>query len=130
EGGSNAMSGTGPKIRNVGALAYQQLLKLASAQLGVPVANLTVSKGVVSGGNGQSVSYGQLVGGKLLNLTGANVNLQPGVAPAKAMSSYVTVTKNPNPVVRIDIPDKVSGKFTYVHNIRVPGMLHGRMVRP
>ena len=46
------------------------------------------------------------------------------------MSAYKTVLKDPNPVVRIDIPDKVSGKYTYVHQVRVPGMLHGRMVRP
>ena len=46
------------------------------------------------------------------------------------MSAYKTVTMNPNPVVRIDIPEKVTGKYTYVHQVRVPGMLHGRMVRP
>ena len=61
---------------------------------------------------------------------GANVSLQPGVAPAKPISAYKTVLKDPNPVVRIDIPDKVTGKYTYVHQVRVPGMLHGRMVRP
>ena len=129
EGGSNAMSGTGPKIRNVGALTRQALLGLASTSLGVPVANLTIDKGVISG-SGQSVSFGKLVGGKLLKITGANVNLQPGVAPAKPFSAYKTVLKDPNPVVRIDIPDKVTGKYTYVHQVRVPGMLHGRMVRP
>src|SRR5579871_3161968 len=129
EGGSNAMSGTGPKIRNVGALAYQALLSMASANLGVPVANLTVKSGTVTGG-GKSVTYGQLVGGKTFNLTGANNALQPGVAPAKPMSSYQTVTKDPNPVVRIDIPDKVNGSYTYVQNVRIPGMLHGRVVRP
>ena len=48
EGGSNAMSGTGPKIRNVGALAYNALLSMASAKLGVPVANLTVKSGTVT----------------------------------------------------------------------------------
>ena len=57
EGGSNAMSGTGPKIRNVGALARQALLDMASTKLGVPVASLTVGKGVVSGG-GKTVTYG------------------------------------------------------------------------
>jgi CO/xanthine dehydrogenase Mo-binding subunit len=129
EGGSNAMSGTGPKIRNVGALARQALLGMASTSLGVPVANLTVDKGVVSGG-GKSVKYGDLIGGKIFNLTGANVNLQPGVAPAKPFSAYKTVLKDPNPVVRVEIPDKVTGKYTYVHQVRVPGMLHGRMVRP
>ena len=102
---------------------------MASTTLGVPAANLTIDKGVISGG-GQSVSFGKLVGGKLLKITGANVNLQPGVAPSKPFSAYKTVLKDPNPVVRIDIPDKVSGKYTYVHQVRVPGMLHGRMVRP
>ena len=130
EGGSNAMSGTGPKIRNVGALARQALLGMASTKLGTPVANLTVSGGVVSAPSGATVSYGQLVGGQLLNITGANVALQPGVAPSKPFSAYKTVLKGDNTVVRIDIPDKVSGKYTYVHNIRVPGMLHGRVVRP
>src|SRR5215471_16980458 len=129
EGGSNAMSGQGPKIRNVGTIVRGALLSMASAKLGVPVANLTVDKGVVSGG-GQSVKYGDLVGGKLFNLSGANVALQPGVAPAKPFSAYKTVLKDPNPVVRMDIPDKVTGKYTYVHQVRVPGMLHGRMVRP
>ncbi len=129
EGGSNAMSGTGPKIRNVGAIVYNSLLTMASANLGVPVGSLTVKGGVVSGG-GKTVSYGQLVGGKLLNLSGGNNSLAPGVAPAKQMSAYTTVTKDPNPVVRIDIPQKVTGEYTYVHNVKVPGMLHGRMVRP
>jgi CO/xanthine dehydrogenase Mo-binding subunit len=129
EGGSNAMSGTGPKIRNVATLARAALLSMASAKLGVPVANLTVDKGVVSGG-GQTVKYGDLIGGKLFKLGNANNSLQPGVAPAKPFSAYKTVLKDPNPVTRIDIPDKVTGKYTYVHQVRVPGMLHGRMVRP
>ncbi len=129
EGGSNAMSGTGPKIRNVGALTYNALLNMASANLGVPVANLTVKGGVVSGG-GKTVSYGQLVGGKVFNIQGANNSLQAGVAPAKPISAYTTVTKDPNPVTRIDIPEKVTGEYTYVQNVKLPGMLHGRMVRP
>ncbi|HEX4518408.1 MAG TPA: molybdopterin cofactor-binding domain-containing protein, partial [Gaiellaceae bacterium] len=129
EGGSNAMSGTGPKIRQVGAVVYNALLGMASTNLGVPVGSLTVKGGVVSGG-GKTVTYGALVGGKLLNLSGGNASLAPGVAPAKPMSAYTTVTKDPNPVVRIDIPDKVTGSYTYIQNVRVPGMLHGRMVRP
>ena len=58
------------------------------------------------------------------------MTLQPGVAPAKPFSAYKTVLKDPNPVIRIDIPDKVTGKYTYVHQVRVPGMMHARMVRP
>jgi nicotinate dehydrogenase subunit B len=127
EGGSNAMSGQGPKIRAAGAQARGILLGMASTQLGVPVSSLTVSKGVVSGG-GKSVTYGELMGGKQF---GVNIiaNLQPGVAPAKAIADYKTVTKR-DMVVRKDIPAKVTGQYTYVHNIRVPGMLHGRVIRP
>jgi nicotinate dehydrogenase subunit B len=128
EGGSNAMSGTGPLVRQAGALAKQTLLGLASTKLGVPVGSLSVDKGVVSGG-GKSVTYGELVGGKLLNVSGAGKPLNPGVAPAKPIEQYKTVTKR-DMVARIDIPDKVTGKMVYVHNIRVPGMVHGRLVRP
>ena len=67
------------------------------------------------------MSFGQLVGGKLLNVKGANTALQPGVAPAKPFSAYKTVLKDPNPVTRIDIPDKVSGKYTYVQQVQVTG---------
>ena len=67
------------RLRSQRRRACQALLGLASTKLGVPVANLTVSSGVVSGG-GQTVKYGDLMGGKLFNLTGANVSLQPGVA--------------------------------------------------
>ena len=54
-----------PRIRAAAVAARAELLKLASTKLGVPVASLTVSKGVVSGG-GKTVTYGELVGGKLL----------------------------------------------------------------
>ena len=57
-------------------------------------------------------------------------NLQPGVAPCEAVQRVQDGAEGSEPVTRIDIPDKVSGKYTYVHQVRVPGMLHGRMVRP
>jgi CO/xanthine dehydrogenase Mo-binding subunit len=125
-GGSNSMSSTGHRIRGAAVAARTELLRLASANLAVPVSSLTVSKGVVSGG-GKSVTYGQLLGGKLFNVTmPANPTLQIGAAPAKPVSQYKLVgTKVP----RVDIPGKVSGRHTYVHNIKLPGMLHGRIVR-
>jgi CO/xanthine dehydrogenase Mo-binding subunit len=126
-GGSNGIqSSGGPPIRAVAAQAKQALLKLASASLGVPVASLSVKDGVVSGG-GKTVTYGQLVGGKLLSTTIRPATLNPGVAPAKPVGQYRVVgTKVP----RVDIPDKVTGKYTYVQNVRIPGMLHARWVRP
>jgi CO/xanthine dehydrogenase Mo-binding subunit len=100
---------------------------MASTQLGVPVSSLSVSKGVVSGG-GKTVSYGQLIGDKLFNVTMPSQNLNPGQGSSKPVASYnlVGIARVP----RVDIPEKVTGKYTYVHNIRVPGMLHGRLVRP
>jgi nicotinate dehydrogenase subunit B len=128
EGGSNAMSGQGPKIRAVGVAARAAMLNLASTQLGVPVASLTVSKGVISGG-GKTTTYGAVMGGKLFSQAFTPNTLQPGVAPAKPIANYSMATKR-DMAPRKDIPAKVTGQYTYVHNIRVTGMLHGRVIRP
>jgi nicotinate dehydrogenase subunit B len=124
--GSSSISTAGPEVRNAAAHAMQALLGLASTSLGVPVGSLSASAGVVSGG-GQSVTYGELVGGKLFNVEMTTTSLNPGVAPAKTPGQYTLVTTSPP---RIDIPAKVTGEYTYVHNIHLPGMLHGRVVRP
>jgi nicotinate dehydrogenase subunit B len=124
--GSGSISRGGPQIRAAAAYAAQALLGLASTALGVPAASLKAANGVVSGG-GKSVKYGDLLGDKLFNMNLPQTTLNPGVAPAKAVSSYSVVGTR---VPRVDIPDKVSGAFTYMHNVRVPGMLHGRVVRP
>jgi CO/xanthine dehydrogenase Mo-binding subunit len=137
---SNTIKNAGPGVRAASAAAAQALLGLASTQLGVPVANLSVSSGVVSGG-GKTVTYGQLIGGKLFNVempASFNMNpstpdgsfsggLQPGVSPTKPVSQYTLVGTSPP---RIDVPDIVTGKGVYIQNIIVPGMLHGRVVRP
>ena len=125
--GSSSIAIAGLRLRSAAATARQALLGLASASLGVPVASLTVSKGVVSGG-GKAVTYGQLVGDRLFNVAMAAPTLNPGVAPSKPVASYslVGIARVP----RVDIPAKVMGTYTYLQSIRVPGMLHGRVVRP
>jgi CO/xanthine dehydrogenase Mo-binding subunit len=124
-GGSNSMSSTGHRIRAAAVAARTELLKMASAKLGVPVASLTVDKGVVSGGSGK-VTYGELVAGKLFSVTLNPNSLQHGVSPAKPVSAYKLVgTQAP----RVDIPAKVRGDYVYSHQIKVPGMQHGRWVR-
>src|SRR5262245_28455525 len=126
-GGSNGIQSTGgPPLRAAAATAKQALLKLASVSLGVAVTGLSVKDGVVSGG-GKSITYGQLVGGKLLNTTLVAPTLNPGAAPSKAVGQYRVIGTN---VPRVDIPDKVTGKYTYVHNVRVPGMVYARWIRP
>src|SRR5262249_2798279 len=82
--------------------------------------------GVVSGA-GKTVTYGQLIGGKVFNVAMGAQTLNPAVAPAKNPNNYRLVTTSPP---RIDIPDKVIGSYTYVQNIRLPGMVHARLIRP
>jgi CO/xanthine dehydrogenase Mo-binding subunit len=151
QGKSTATNGitTGlPPLRNAAAQARQVLLGLASTQLGVPASQLTVSNGVVSGG-GKTATYGQLIGGKRFGVTMAvtgtsagnaypgfpypaysgattSVNVTP-TAPLKDPSTYKIVGQS---IPRVDIPDKVTGKYTYTQNIRLPGMVHARMVLP
>jgi CO/xanthine dehydrogenase Mo-binding subunit len=137
---SNTIKNAGPGVRAAAASAAQALLGLASTNLGVPTAQLTVSKGVVSGG-GKSVTYGELLGGKLFNVSmpaawnmnpstpngGFSGGIAPGQSPAKPVSQYTLVGTR---VPRIDVPGIVNGTGVYIQNIRIPGMLHGRVVRP
>ena len=74
-----------------------------------------------SAAGGQSVSYAELIGGKLFNLA------QTGKATPKPYTDYKIVGTS---VPRIDIPEKVFGKFTYSQDVKVPGMVHARVVRP
>jgi nicotinate dehydrogenase subunit B len=109
-------------IRHAAADARQMLLKLASDRLGVPVSDLRVASGIVSSGRaGKSMSYGELIGDKRFEqrLTGR--------ARTKKPSEYAVVGK---PVPRGDIPAKATGSFTFVHDVRRPGMLHARVIRP
>jgi nicotinate dehydrogenase subunit B len=108
-------------LRGAAAAARTLLLTMASAKLGVPVGNLSVSAGVVTG-NGQTVSYSDLMAGKLFNSTIAAVN-----PTLTAPGAYKIIGTS---VPREDIPALVMATQTYVQNVRVPGMLHGRVVRP
>jgi CO/xanthine dehydrogenase Mo-binding subunit len=119
--GSSSISRGGAQMRGATAAARQALVNLASAKLGVPVAQLSVDKGVVSGG-GKSVKYGDLVGGQAINQTVSAQKASP-----KDPSTYKIVGTR---IPRLDIPGQISGKYTYIQNVRVPGMLHGRIVRP
>ena len=113
----------GPRIRSAAAEARQALLKMASQKLDTPVDRLRVSEGVVSvaGDPKKSVTYGELVSGKPFNLP------YTGTAPLKSFSDYKLVGSR---VLRLDIPAKAAGKYVHMQHVRIPGMLHGRVVRP
>ena len=132
--GSRTMHKAGPQLRQAAAAGRQELLKLASVQLDTPVERLSVNDGVVRviGNSSQSVTYWKLLGGKRFHVTitatgtGAALKVAAGV-PAKNPKDYKIVGTS---VPRIDIPGKVTGEFTYSQDVRIPGMLHGRVVRP
>src|SRR5579884_1043434 len=135
-GGSGGISSRSTQTRAAAAYAMQILNTMASQQLGVPVSQLSASNGVISGG-GKSVKYSDLIGGKMFNyvmpLDPTNstsptaTQYIPGAGISKPVAKYQLVGKA---VHRIDIPAKVMGTYTYIHNVRVPGMLHARSVRP
>jgi CO/xanthine dehydrogenase Mo-binding subunit len=109
-----------PQVRAAAAEARQALLKLAADKLGAPVDQLTVRRGVVTAG-AKTVTYGELVGGKKLQLTVS------GKAPVKNPDQYQVVGKAQ---VRRDLPAKAKGTYEYIQHLKLPGMLHGRIVRP
>ncbi|MFH3478725.1 molybdopterin cofactor-binding domain-containing protein [Xanthobacter variabilis] len=110
-------------LRFAAAQARHHLLALAAEALGRPVDELKVTDGVVHGGAGANagISYTALLKGRRDRLT-----LSEDVA-VKPVSEHRIVGQR---MPRVDIPAKATGNFTYVHDVRVPGMLHGRVVRP
>ncbi|HET6143559.1 MAG TPA: molybdopterin cofactor-binding domain-containing protein [Candidatus Acidoferrales bacterium] len=124
----------GPQLRQASAAARQELLKLASARLDSPVDKLTVTDGVVSviGNPVKKIAYGDLLGGKKFNIKivasgiGWDMKVAPEI-PAKNYKDYKVVGKS---IPRVDLPGKFTGEFVYSQDVTVPGMLHGRSVRP
>ena len=130
-GGSTAMERDSWPMRRVAAEARRVLLEMGSARLGVPVNQLSVSEGVISvkGDASKSVTYGQLIGGKRFNvtLTGNNINVTTGVAPVKAVQEFKYVGQSPQ---RYDIPAKVDGSLKWAVDVKLPGMVHARNIKP
>src|SRR5262249_51053229 len=120
--GSLTIQVGGVQIRNAAATARGALLDEAAKRLNVKREDLKVADGVVSAGN-KRVTYAQLIGGKSFALKLDHTK------PAQAKDP-ATHTIAGRPVPRDDIPDKVTGRFTYAQDFRMPGMLHGRVVRP
>jgi nicotinate dehydrogenase subunit B len=123
-----------PNIRKAAAYTYQALLDLASERLGVPKDKLSVKDSIVSGG-GKTISYGDLiknqqlkltipVSGDLTSIMGLTIEGNP---PMKPVSQYTVIGKSfKNSVTS----SKVQAKETWASDVRLPGMLHGRVVHP
>jgi len=124
----------GVNVRKAAAYTYQALLDLATTRLGVDKSQLSVKDGVVSGA-GKSIAYAQLVQGQQLKLSipvsGDLTSIMGltvvGDPPMKPTSQYTVVGKSfPNAVT----PAKVTGKEVWVTDVRLPDMLHARVVHP
>ena len=118
---SHSIQDSGTAIRNAAAQVREILVSEAARRLNVDHATLRAEKGVVVGANGISIAYGELVRDELL---------QVDAAPMSKLTATAEFTVMNRPIKRIDIPAKISGAAAYVQDMRLPGMLHGRMVRP
>ncbi|HEY6373007.1 MAG TPA: molybdopterin cofactor-binding domain-containing protein [Candidatus Sulfotelmatobacter sp.] len=123
-----------PNIRKAAAYTYQALLELASEKLAVAKDRLSVKDGIVSGG-GKSISYGALIKNQQLKLTipvngdltsifGLSIEGNP---PMKPVSQYTVIGQSFKNSI---ISSKVAAKETWATDVRLPGMLHARVVHP
>ncbi|ACS60796.1 aldehyde oxidase and xanthine dehydrogenase molybdopterin binding (plasmid) [Rhizobium leguminosarum bv. trifolii WSM1325] len=110
-------------LRQAAATARHHLLVKAAEKVGVPIERLRLEDGIIraDGGENWQLNFGDVVVGSHVRLSiDSNAALKPA-------SDYKLVGSS-RP--RVDIPEKATGRWTYVHDVRVPGMLHGRVIRP
>ena len=120
--GSLSIQNGGTQIRLAAATARRALLRKAARHLNIDEHELTVDAGVIKSMHGDaSVRYDELFGGRTLEIALDND------VPLKDPNSYTVVGRSQP---RLDIADKVTGRFTYMQDFRVEGMVHGRVVRP
>jgi nicotinate dehydrogenase subunit B len=119
--GSQSIENSGTALRLAAAEVRAMLIELAAPKLAMSADSLSVADGVISAANGKTVTYGQLAAGVDLHRE-ATATVKP-----KPAGLHGIVGQS---IPRFDIPGKVTGKATYVQDIRLPGMVHGRVVRP
>jgi nicotinate dehydrogenase subunit B len=130
-GGSDAIQTDGWPMRRVAAEARRVLLNMAATRFGVPVDQLVVSNAVIAvkSDPSKTISYGDLIGGKQFHvtLTGNNVDATTGLAKVKPVQELKMVGQSPQ---RYDIPPKVDGSLKWAVDVKLPGMVHARNVKP
>ena len=133
--GSTGIQEGGKQMRVAAAEARRVLVEMAASQLSVPAEKLIVTDGVVSASDdkAKNVSYAQLIGGKYFNVQldwnkkYGNPLYAPGKAQPKKPSEHKIVGQ---PIKREDVAPKVFAQEDFVTDVKVPGMVHGRMIRP
>ena len=121
--GSGSIQNSAMAVRYAAAAAREELLALAAAQMEVPVADLRIQNGYISskGLGGKDISFHELLAGQQIE---AEVPLDIRLKPK---SAYQFVGKS---IPRADLPNMVQGKPMFIHDLRFPGMLHARVLRP
>jgi CO/xanthine dehydrogenase Mo-binding subunit len=119
--GSHSTSDSGTAIANATAQVRALLLEAAAARLNVGVAALTTQNGEIVASDGRRLTFGEAVSGVDLHR-----NAQPGV-PTKDPHTFRIIGQSFH---RVDIPGKVTGAPRYVQDLKLPGMVHARVVRP
>ena len=119
--GSNSMKDSGTAIRNAAAQVRELLVAEAARRLDLPTENLRTENGEVIAPDGRRLRYGELVSGDMLHVQ---------AQPTSKLKDPATFKVMGQPVPRVDIPAKVTGGAAYVHDLRLPGMVHARVVRP
>ncbi len=133
--GSFGITWGGKPMRHAAAEARRFLVNLASERLKVPADKLSVANGTVfvTDAPGKKITYAKLIGGKFFNVAmkwngkiGNDLDVDGG-APLKKPADYKVVGTAPK---RRDVVAKVFAKPVYVTDVRVPGMVHARVIRP
>ena len=119
--GSHSMQDSGTAIRYAAAQARSLLIGAAAARFGVPRERLKTQDGAVVADDGRRLGFGTLVKDELLHVRA------DGRSDLTDAAHYRVIGM---PVHRVDIPAKLSGGPVFVHDLRLPGMLHARVVRP
>jgi nicotinate dehydrogenase subunit B len=121
--GSMTIQTSGKALRQAAAEARRALLEMAGEQLDANPDELSVEAGVIAvrGDPARTMTYAALMGGKRFQRE------VRGDAPLKSPASYRTVGASQP---RVDLPSKFTGEPSFVHDLRLPGMLHGRVVPP
>jgi len=108
-------------LAQAAATAREALIDMAASKFGEPADQLTAANGVITGKSGRKITYAELIGSKRFDLP---LNT---AAKRRSPSQWTVLGK---PVPALDRAALMTGQFEFVHNVRVPGMLHGRVVRP
>jgi nicotinate dehydrogenase subunit B len=119
--GSHSMQDSGTAIRNAAAQVRAIVVGLAVQKLGAPAEQLQLRDGTVRTADGRSVGYGELVAGQVLHVQAQPQSVLRDPAHFNVMGHHLP---------RLDIPAKVTGGAAYVQDLRLPGMVHARVLRP